>query len=122
MLYSQHEIIKHHRELKGLTQSQLAEGICSRGHIVNAEAGTRKLSPFIFRDILQKLDLNPGDFNIGIDVEDNGTTFLLQKESELLTHVANWDRKGLDKIKNDIKNFTNERTNFRMSKCGSFLH
>ena len=99
MLYSQHEIIKHHRELKGLTQSQLAEGICSRGHIVNAEAGTRKLSPFVFKNILHKLDLNPSDFNIGIDVEDNDTIFFLQKESELLTHVANWDRKGLDKIK-----------------------
>jgi len=105
MLYSQQEIIKHHRELKGLTQSQLAEGICSRNHIVNAEAGSRKLSSFIFKEVLLKLGLNPHDFNIGIDVEDNDTIFFLQKEKEMLTYVSNWDREGLIKIRGDIDNY-----------------
>ena len=106
MLYSQAEVIKHHRELKGLTQRQLAEGICSRVHIVNAEAGTRKLSAFVFKNVLLKLDLNPHDFNLGINTEDNDTIFYLQKEREMLTCVANWDRNGLRKIKVDIYNYS----------------
>jgi len=110
MLYSQQEIIKHHREAKGMTQSQLAEGICSRGHIVNAEAGSRKLSTFVFREILLKLGLNPHDFNIGTDVEDNDTIFFIQKERESQTHVANWDRAGLEQVKNDINGYTGTQT------------
>ena len=110
MLYSQQEIIKKHRKLSGLTQSQLAEGICSRFHIVNAEAGVRKLSAFVFKEVLLKLGLNPHDFNIGIDIEDNDTIFFLQKQTEMLTHVANWDRDGLIKIKNEINDYLNEKT------------
>ena len=105
MLYSQADIIKHHRTQRGLTQGQLAEGICSRFHIVKAEAGTRKLSAFAMNEVLMKLGLNPQDFNWGIDIEDNAMIFFAQKEREMKANVANWDREGLMKIKADIDNF-----------------
>ena len=110
MLYSQKEIIKNYRKLAGLTQSQLAEGICSRIHIVNAETGVRKLSDFVFRDVLLKLGLNPNDFNIGIDIEDNDTVFFLQKYEEISTSVANWNRDNLIKIKDEINDYLIEKT------------
>ncbi|MCL1994855.1 MAG: helix-turn-helix domain-containing protein [Defluviitaleaceae bacterium] len=115
MLYSQSEIIKHHRQLKGLTQAQLAEGICSRMHIVNVENGTRKLSDFIFKDVLLKLDLDPNDFNVGIDAQDEDTLFLMQMEKEVATHLAHFNRLGLEKVKNAINN------RFKDSNFGEYL-
>lgn len=109
MLYSQAEIIKHHREQKGLTQSQLAEGICSRFHIVKAEAGTRKLSDFVFRDVLLKLDLEPHDFNVGISTEDNDTIFYLQMEEALRIPDYSNSREHSKKIKDDIINYISVR-------------
>jgi transcriptional regulator with XRE-family HTH domain len=111
MLYSQAEIIKHHREQKGMTQSQLAEGICSRHHIVKAEAGTRKLSDFVFKDVLLKLGLRPGDFNAGIDAEDNDTIFYLQMEDALKIPDYSYDRGPSIKLKNDLNNYLDERKN-----------
>ncbi|MCL1998094.1 MAG: helix-turn-helix domain-containing protein [Turicibacter sp.] len=100
MLYSQAEIIKHHRKLKGLTQEQLAEGICSRMHVMNAENGKRKLSAFIFRDVLQKLDLNPVDFNFGINAESEEMIFLLQMEQEFKLYLEQLNKASIEKIKN----------------------
>ena len=107
MLYSQAEIIKYHRELKGLTQSQLAEGICSRFHIVKAEAGTRKLSDFVFRDVLAKLGLDPFNFNAGISAEDEDTVFYRQVESSLLNMTAETWLEQSVKAKNEIVNYLN---------------
>ncbi|MDR2168381.1 MAG: helix-turn-helix transcriptional regulator [Clostridiales bacterium] len=111
MLYSQAEIIKHHRELKGMTQSQLAEGICSRHHILKAEAGTRKLSDFVLKDVLLKLGLNPIDFNVGIDTADNDTIFYLQMEDALKTADYSFDRAPSIKLRNDIINYLGGRKN-----------
>ena len=111
MLYSQAEIIKHHRELKGMTQSQLAEGICSRFHIVKAEAGTRKLSDFVFRDVLLKLGLNPSDFSVGIGAEDKDTLFLLQMEEALKAFDYSAGKERAKKIKNDISNYLSIQKN-----------
>ena len=105
MLYSQAELIKHHRELKGMTQAQLAEGICSRFHIVKAEAGTRKLSDFTFKDVLLKLGLNPRDFNVGINTEDNDTLFYLQMEEAMRNPDYLTSKEKCIQIKNDIDNY-----------------
>ena len=109
MLYSQAEIIKHHRELRGLTQAQLAEGICSRFHIIKAEAGTRKLSDYVFKDVLKKLDLNPDDFNIGISARDNDAVFYTQMNEEIQKHQYSKTKEPFIKIKNDISNYVSER-------------
>ena len=109
MLYSQAEIIKYHRELKGLTQSQLAEGICSRFHIIKAEAGTRKLSDFVFKDVLLKLGLDPGNFNSGIDTEDNDTLFLLKTEEELKNFDYSAGKEKTKKIKSNIENYLSRK-------------
>jgi len=56
-LYNANLIIRETRKAKGITQEQLAEGICSRETIVKLEKGTRKPNWFVFREITRRLGL-----------------------------------------------------------------
>jgi len=58
-LYNANLMIRESRMAQGLTQEQLAEGICSRETIVKLEKGERKPNWFVFREILLRLGLNP---------------------------------------------------------------
>lgn len=57
-LYNANIMIRESRKARGLTQGQLAEGICSRETIVKLETGKRKPNWFVFREILHRLGLS----------------------------------------------------------------
>ena len=52
-------LMKELRKTSGLTQKQVAEGICSRGTLASLEAGHRKPDWFTFKNVLLKLGVDP---------------------------------------------------------------
>ncbi|MCL2169733.1 MAG: helix-turn-helix domain-containing protein [Defluviitaleaceae bacterium] len=58
-LLSMNLIIKEARKARGMTQGQLAEGICSRETVVKLEKGDRKPNWFVQRELLRRLNLYP---------------------------------------------------------------
>jgi len=71
-LFNANLMIKEARLAKGLTQEQLAEGICSRETIVKLEKGDRKPSRFVYREILHRLGLEQFYYQ-GIGAESLGS-------------------------------------------------
>jgi len=69
-LFNANLIIKELRKAKGLTQEQLAEGICSRSTITMIEQGKRKPDWFTFSNIMKKLDVDPAQYFSDIACED----------------------------------------------------
>ena len=59
-------IIAETRKALGITQEQLAEGICSRETIVKIEKGERRPNWFITREILRRLGLDTGIYQTEI--------------------------------------------------------
>jgi len=52
-------MIRESRKAQGLTQEQLADGICSRETVAKLEAGQRKPNWFVMNELMLKLGLNP---------------------------------------------------------------
>ncbi|MFF3024377.1 helix-turn-helix domain-containing protein [Gottfriedia sp. NPDC057948] len=52
------EIIKFHREKKGISQSKLGEGICGKAYISRFESGNVTLSPEIIYKFAKKLEID----------------------------------------------------------------
>ena len=52
-------LISHLRKKKGLSQEQLAEGICARSTVGRIEKGERKPDWFTFRNIMLRLGQGP---------------------------------------------------------------
>ncbi|XRG79070.1 helix-turn-helix transcriptional regulator [Rossellomorea sp. GAMAL-10_SWC] len=52
------EIIKYYREKKGISQSNLGEGICGKAYISRFESGKVTLSPEIIYKLAQKLEID----------------------------------------------------------------
>ena len=57
-LYNANSMIRETRKAKGLTQEQLAEGICTRETIVKLENGSRKPNRFVLKELMVRLGLN----------------------------------------------------------------
>jgi len=57
-LFNANLIIRETRKAKGITQEQLAEGICSRETIVKLEKGTRKPNWYVYRELLRRLGID----------------------------------------------------------------
>jgi len=69
-LFNANLIIRELRKAKGLTQEQLAEGICSRSTITMIEQGKRKPDWFTFSNIMKKLEVDPTQYFSDIASED----------------------------------------------------
>lgn len=69
-LFNANLLVRELRKASGLTQEQLAEGICSRQTITAIEKGTRKPDWFIFSNILKKLNVDPSQYYSDIASED----------------------------------------------------
>jgi len=69
-LFNANLIIKELRKAKGLTQEQLAEGICSRSTITMIEQGKRKPDWFTFSNVMKKLEVDPTQYFSDIASED----------------------------------------------------
>jgi transcriptional regulator with XRE-family HTH domain len=69
-LFNSGIMIRELRNGKGLTQAQLAEGICSRQTITAIEKGERKPDWYTFTQILRKLDVPPDRYFDSIANED----------------------------------------------------
>lgn len=77
MVFNAGLLIKHMRTVKGLTQKQLAEGICARTTITEIEKGNRKPEWFIFRQVMLRLGMDPEQYYKSIADEDE--IFLINK-------------------------------------------
>ena len=76
-IYNANLIIRESRKAQGLTQEQLAEGICSRETIVKLEKGERKPNWFVFKEILTRLGLDPEIYQG--DIASEGDITLLKR-------------------------------------------
>jgi DNA-binding XRE family transcriptional regulator len=74
-LFNSSFLIKELRNGKGLTQTQLAEGICSRQTITAIEKGERKPDWYTFSLIMRKLDINPHQYFASVANEDEVYVF-----------------------------------------------
>ena len=58
-MFNANLLMKELRKASGMTQNQVAEGICSRGTIASLEAGHRKPDWFTFKNVMLKLGVDP---------------------------------------------------------------
>ena len=103
-LYKANLMIRESRMAQGLTQEQLAEGICSRETIVKLEKGERKPNWFVFREILLRLGLNPEIYQD--EIVSTNDIYVLKKWNEcdrLLT------ARKLDKVKAELDSIEAEK-------------
>jgi len=61
-VFNANMLIKESRKASGLSQIQVAEGICSRQTISAIERGERKPDWFTFSNIMRKLNLDPTEY------------------------------------------------------------
>jgi len=102
-LFNTGAMIHELRKAKGLTQAQLAEGICARQTVTAIEKGERKPDWFTFKLIMRKLDVNPDNyFNDIASADDIFVRQQLQKCDKLLLSF-DWDALKIehDKMEKD---------------------
>ena len=99
-LYNANLMIRESRKAQGLTQEQLAEGICSRETIVKLEKGERKPNWFIFTNILRRLGLDPDIYHGDVVSEDDIFLLNWQKSSMTLINTHKFDelKAELDRV------------------------
>ena len=103
-LYNANIMIRETRKAQGLTQEQLAEGICSRETIVKIEKGERKPNWFIFKEILLRLGLNPDLYSS--DVGSQEDVYVLQKMNNCHRLIVAYD---FDAAKAELDNIEAEK-------------
>jgi len=86
-------LIQEHRRQKKLTQSQLAEGICSRETISRIENSTRRPDWILFQNIMTRLDVCPRLYHS--DIADEHEMFIIEKFHEWKRAMANFDMVAL---------------------------
>lgn len=112
-LYNANLMIRESRKAQGLTQEQLAEGICSRETIVKIEKGERKPNWFVFREILIRLGL---DYEIyHNDVTSEGDIELVKWYQEC---IALLNTGKYEELKAEIDKKEAEKSNSSMWSSG----
>ncbi|MCL2841578.1 MAG: helix-turn-helix domain-containing protein [Defluviitaleaceae bacterium] len=97
-LFNVSALICEMRKAKGLTQAQLAEGICSRQTISAIEKGNRKPDWFTFKLIMHKLGVDPNHyFN---DMASADDVFIQRQVKKLDNLILTLDWDGL-KVEHD---------------------
>jgi len=69
-VFNANALMRELRKARGLTQEQLAEGLCSRSTIAMIEKGQRKPDWYIFSGAMQKLNVDPTQFYSDIASEE----------------------------------------------------
>lgn len=83
-LYNVGNLILHLRKERGLTQEQLAEGICARDTISRIEKGTRRPDWYTFANILTRLGHDPEAFHSSYADKDEFYVWQTQQEMEVM--------------------------------------
>jgi len=96
-------LIRELRKVSGLSQGQLAEGICSRQTIVAIEKGTRKPDWFIFRSIMMKLGEDPEKFYSTIVSEEDA--YIINKSRQASDYMR---QSNFDAMVAEIKHLEND--------------
>ena len=104
-LFNASVLIKELRTAQGLTQEQLAEGICSRQTITNIERGDRKPDWFTFKSLMLRLGQAPEKYHA--DITSGDDAYLIQKLNKCSEYlqVLNFEalKKEMDLLEMDEK-------------------
>jgi len=102
-LFNANLLIRELRKARGLTQEQLAEGICSRSTIAMIEKGNRRPDRFIFFQTMYKLGVEPSHFSSELLSEEDVFFVNCHTELQRLVVSSNYKmlREKLDEIEND---------------------
>lgn len=76
--------IKKFRCFAGLTQFDLAEGICSQAQISKIESGMGVPSSYLLMEIARKLDVDPIELMTSLDENENNSDVLIDNISRLV--------------------------------------
>ena len=113
-LYNANLMIRELRKAQGLTQEQLAEGICSRETIVKLEKGERKPNWFTFQEIMRRLGLDPEIYNN--DMVSQKDIEMHQRFYKCNHHI---DMREFQEAKTEIEKMENEKTSYKGSMWNS---
>jgi len=104
-MFNANLIMRELRKAKGLTQEQLAEGICSRSAIAMIEKGERKPDWHIFSGAMQKLGVEPRQFYNDIASEEDVAMFNYNMKLHQLFSSRDFEalKVEFEKMENDEK-------------------
>jgi len=96
-------LMRELRKASGLTQKQIAEGICSRQTISMIESGDRKPDWYTFSNVMRKLNVDPTQYYNNIASEDEIELFKTVEEIEKLSRALDYEglKALLDEIEHD---------------------
>jgi len=109
-LFNANLILRELRKTQGLTQEQLAEGICSRSTITMIEQGKRRPDWWTFKQLAAKLGIEPEQYFNDIANEDEVYIFNKYATISKLSFIQDYDAMKLEllKLEQDEK-FTKEK-------------
>jgi len=102
-MFNANILMKELRKASGLTQAQVAEGICSRGTLASLETGRRKPDWFTFKNVMMKLGVDPTLYHNDIVSADEAYIMNAHTECTQLIRAQNLTqlKAELDKIEQD---------------------
>ena len=102
-MFNANLVMRELRKAKGLTQEQLAEGICSRSAIAMIEKGERKPDWYIFSEAMRKMGVDPKQFYTNIISSEEATMYSYYMEMYALYKSRNVEgmKVELEKMEND---------------------
>jgi len=109
-LFNANMILRELRKTKGLTQEQLAEGICSRSTITMIEQGKRRPDWWTFKQLAAKLGIEPEQYFNDIANEDEVYIFNKYATISKLSFTQDYEtmKYELSKLEQDER-FTKEK-------------
>ena len=96
-------LMRELRKASGLTQKQIAEGICSRQTISMIESGDRKPDWYTFSNVMRKLNVDPTQYYNNIASKDEMELFNKVEEVIKLSRALDYEglKTSLDEIEHD---------------------
>jgi len=96
-------LMRELRKASGLTQKQVAEGICSRQTISMIESGDRKPDWYTFSNVMRKLNVDPTQYYNDIASEDEIKLFNRVEEVIKLSRALDYEglKVSLDEVEQD---------------------
>ena len=106
------DIIKTLREQKGLTQSELADGVCSQTTLSRAESGKQEMSFHVFSRLLEEMGENLQNYTLAMTTTEKEAIELGREITELLNQEQYADaEKLLDELE-ALKELDEDSYNF----------
>jgi len=87
-------LVREQRKAQGITQAELAEGICSRESIVKIESGQRRPSYFVFKELMRRLGIPEQNYT---DIASEDEIYLLDKTREIYNLTLNFKHEEVHK-------------------------